>query len=181
MIILIVAAIILISGPSEPVPDMLDFTFMDHDGNSYRSTKLLDYAGTYEESDKQPMILLIETPNINNPDFKKQYEEIRKLALSDANIITVVSCPVEEYDSSFHTDVATAASIRNNSKSFRVMLLDGNGKVRKHWFKSAKSEALEKLIVKTANIDSGTDKEEHWLEKILALNSSSIKKTQTVH
>lgn len=174
MIILIVAAILLMYGPSEPIPDMVDFTFMDQEGNSYRSTNLLDYTSSYEESDKQPMILLIDTPDMNHPDFKKQYDEIRKLALSDANIITVVSCPVEEYDSSFHTDMATAASIRNNSKSFRVMLLDGNGKVRKHWFKSAKSEVLEKLLVKAAN-------EERWLGKILASNSSLTEKTEAVH
>jgi hypothetical protein len=180
MIILIVAAVLLMSGPSEPVPDMVDFTFMDHEGNSYRSTKLLDYASTYEESDKQPMILLVETPDMNNPDFKKQYDEIRKLALSDANIITVVSCPVEEYDSSFHTDIATAASIRNNSKSFRVMLLDGNGKVRKHWFKSARSEVLEKLLVKTANIDSWKIREENRAGKIYAQDSSLKESAESV-
>jgi hypothetical protein len=75
------------------------------------------------------MLLLIETPDMNNPDFKKQYDEIRKLALTDANIIIVVSCPVKE-DANFHTDITTAASIRNNSKSFRVMLLDNNGNVK---------------------------------------------------
>lgn len=181
MVILIVAAIILMSAPNEPVPDMVDFTFMDQEGNTYRSTKLLEYANTYEETDKQPMILLIETPDMNNPDFKKQYEEIRKLALSDANIITVVSCPVKEYDSSFHTDIATAASIRNNSKSFRVMLIDGNGKVRKHWFKSAKSKDLEKLFVNAAKIDSVTTKEEHKAEKIFASDSSLIKSSEAVH
>ncbi len=181
MIILIVAAIILMSAPNEPIPDMVDFTFMDQEGNAYRSTKLLEYSNTYEETDKHPMILLIDTPDTNHPDFKKQYEEIRKLALSDANIITVVSCPVEEYDSSFHTDMATAASIRNNSKSFRVMLIDGNGKVRKHWFKSAKSRDLEKMSVNTAKIDSGTYKEEFVAEKIFASDSSLIENSEAVH
>jgi hypothetical protein len=156
MVILIVAAILLMSAPNEPVPEMVDFTFMDQEGNTYRSTKLLEYANTLDETDKQPMLLLIETPDMNHPDFKKQYDEIRKLALTDANIITVVSCPVKETDSGFHTDVSTAASIRNNSKSFRVMLLDKNGKVKKHWFKSAKSNVLEKLFVNTVNIHSGT-------------------------
>ena len=50
--------------------------------------------------------------------------------MTDANIIIVVSCPVKEYDSNFHTDITTALSIRNNSKSFRVMLLDSNGNVK---------------------------------------------------
>ncbi len=179
MVILIVAAILLMSAPNEPVPDMVDFTFMDQEGNAYRSTKLLEYSNTYEETDKHPMILLIDTPDTNHPDFKKQYEEIRKLALTDANIITVVSCPVEEYDSSFHTDMATAASIRNNSKSFRVMLIDGNG--RKHWFKSAKSRDLEKMFVNALKIDSGTAKEGPGAKKIFASDSSFIESTEAVH
>jgi hypothetical protein len=180
MVLLIVAAIILMSAPNEPVPYMVDFTFMDQEGNAYRSTKLLEYSNTYEETDKHPMILLIDTPDMNHPDFKKQYDEIRKLALSDANIITVVSCPVEEYDSSFHTDITTAVSIRNNSKSFRVMLIDGNGKVRKHWFKSAKSKDLEKMFVNAAKIDSGTAREEHGAEKIFASDSPLIESKESI-
>jgi hypothetical protein len=156
MVILILAAILLMSAPNEPVPYMVDFTFMDQDGNAYRSTDLIEYAGKLDQSDKQPMLLLIETPDMDHPDFKNQYDEFRKLALTDANIIAVVSCPVKENDSGFHTDVATAASIRNNSKSFRVLLLDNNGKVKKHWFKSAKSKDLEKLFINALNVHAGT-------------------------
>lgn len=171
MVILVVAAILLMSAPNEPVPDMLDFMFMDQDGNNYRSTKLLEYAGVQHETDKQPMLLLIETPDVNNPDFKKQYDEIRKLALTDANIITVVSCPVKEYDSNFHTDITTAASIRNNSKSFRVMLLDSNGNVKKHWFKSAKSKDLEKLLISALDVNTVTANEEYKAKETLPSDS----------
>ncbi len=160
MVILIVAAILLMSTPNEPVPDMVDFTFMDQEGNAYRSTKLIEYADILDDADKQPMLLLIETPDMNNTDFKKQYDEIKKLALTDSNIITVVSCPVKENDSGFHTDLATAASIRNNSKSFRVMLLDKNGYVKKHWFKSAKSKDLERLSIKAAALNEGPSSKE---------------------
>jgi hypothetical protein len=181
MVILIVAAILLMSAPNEPVPDMVDFTFMDQEGNTYRSTKLLEYANTLDETDKQPMLLLIETPDMNHPDFKKQYDEIKKLALTDANIITVVSCPVKENDSGFHTDVSTAASIRNNSKSFRVMLLDKNGKVKKHWFKSAKSKDLERLSIKAAALNEGISNKTLQAENVLISDSSLTKNPNNVH
>jgi hypothetical protein len=181
MVILIVAAIILMSAPNEPVPAMIDFTFMDQEGNNYRSTKLLEYVGAHNETDKQPMLLLIETPDINNPDFKKQYDEIRRLALTDANIITVVSCPVKEYDSNFHTDITTAASIRNNSKSFRVMLLDSNGNVKKHWFKSAKAKDLEKLFSNEVNINTGTAHEDNMAKETYASDSPFIQNPYTDH
>ena len=32
------------SAPNEPVPDMVNFTFIDQEENTYRSTKLLEYA-----------------------------------------------------------------------------------------------------------------------------------------
>lgn len=181
MLLLIVAAVIFMSVPNEPVPDILDFTFMDQEGNTYRSTELQNYASAHDAPEKQPMLLLVETPDMINPDFIRQYDEMRKLALTDANIVTVVSCPVMENSPGFYTDTYTAATLRNNSKSFRVMLLDADGKVRKHWFKSAKSETLEKLFADAVKSNTAIIKKGRGTENIFAASKDPALNPNAVH
>jgi hypothetical protein len=74
-------------------------------------------------------IVLLETPALDNPDFLKQSESLKKVDGERLQARYVVACPLEPYRDGYHTTTAQASLLRGSLKAFRITLLAPFGKL----------------------------------------------------
>jgi len=126
--------------------EILDFEFMDSSGRSFRTTKLLaqfEQRNNYRYENIS--IVLMVTPSLKDQKYLKQNEILDGMDHAEAEklqLMYVISCWIEEYKAGYHTSIKTAKSLAEANNSFRIIIMDVNGKV---FFKSDKPISAEML------------------------------------
>jgi hypothetical protein len=98
---------------------VLDFEFFSTGG----------YGPKQRSATTDGPIVLLETPALDNPDFRKQSESLKKVDGERLQARYVVACPLEPYRDGYHTTTAQASLLRGSLKGFRITLLAPFGKL----------------------------------------------------
>lgn len=121
---------------------VLDFTFYDAAKNSYSSTRIPDDLRARRTLPADALVLLIETPNLQHRHYLRQNVLLSELAEQGRVVIPVVACPTDICASGYHLDLETARALTGKRASFRVVLLDGQGIIRKVWKKPVRAQDI---------------------------------------
>ncbi len=117
--------------------EVLDIEFVDSGNHSYRTITIASdlksmYGADYDYSNAK--VLLIETPSFKNENYLAQDKSLNALghgAAADDEILFVMACPSETYDSGYFTSMTTAKKLAGDKALFRVRLLNSSGLVLK--------------------------------------------------
>lgn len=126
--------------------EILDFEFIDNSGRSYRTTTLLtQLEQRYNYQFKNLSIVLMETPSLKDQKYLKQNAILDSMNHAEAEnlqLMYITSCWNEEYKHGYHTSIKTAKRLVKTNNSFRIIIMDVNGKI---FFKSNEPISVETL------------------------------------
>ncbi len=112
--------------------EVLEFEFKDSSGRLYRTTQLTEQLKEISDYDYSEMtVMLIETPSLDNPQYKRQMEELESIKYTERalGLICVIASSSGVDMDRIHTSIETAKRLSNNKEIFRVRLLTINGEV----------------------------------------------------
>jgi hypothetical protein len=146
LILLIVLSFVSIA-QAEP----LDFDF-DGPGGPYRSTELVELLRIRLGFVFSSMtVVLVETPTIDNADYKKQIKALDSIddaKLEGIHLMYVTSCTSKVPKDGYRTSIEDAKDLAGDNIKFRVRLLDGNGNVYHTSGDPVSSDDIVKLVQK---------------------------------
>lgn len=142
MLALAVVMLMLSLHKEAPAIEILDFSFYDITQHAYRSTHVMEDLMLHREPGPDPLVLLIETPTLGNRNYLKQTRLLPSFSTTEHEVLSVVACPAGMDAKGYHTDVDTARCLSTGRKTFRVILLDGQGLILKTWKKPVTAAEL---------------------------------------
>jgi len=143
--LLVVMMLVALQG-KQPEAEFLDFTFYDAADKEYHSTRVLEDMLIHQSGRSDPRLVLIETSSLDHPAYVKQIQILQSRSLQKCDFLCVVACPTTEFQIGFHTDRATASSLVESERYFRVVLLNSSGAVMKTWNDPASARQLRKHL-----------------------------------
>jgi len=110
--------------------EIIDFEFIDASSTKYQVTKFISQLEKkFKHKYKNMEIILLETPNFENPLFTEQLKILRTLDAEELGYIIVISCISQEEKSGYYTTLQTAKIINNLTNSFRITILNTNRQI----------------------------------------------------
>jgi len=139
--------LILIS-PSFIFAQILDFNFFDSNGHSYQSKNYNSQLEKEFNSKYNLKMILLETPDLQDSLFQKQFKILNSLKAEELNLIYVSACLNKEDKDGYHTSIITAKTLMKSRPGFRIRILNTNGKVLKESRNILASDTIKKILLK---------------------------------
>jgi hypothetical protein len=109
--------------------EFLDIKFYDSSQQEFHSLSLKTEIDILYKFDSKPYILLYITRSQNNPLYKQQLKHLNDIDAEQLQLLFVESNAENINEDMYHTDKNTALNLLEKEKDFKVMLLDGKGKI----------------------------------------------------
>ncbi len=121
--------IILFSSFCYSQSEFLDIKFYDSSQQEFHTLDLKTEIDILYKFDSKPYLLLYITRSQNNPEFKQQLKHFIDINAEQLQLLFVESNAENINENMYHTDKNSALSLLEKGKDFKVMLLDGKGKI----------------------------------------------------
>lgn len=124
----------------------IDFEFYDSMGRKYTVKTLnASFKKHYGQSYK-PYLMLIETPNSNNEEFKKQILVLNSINGEAVNSIFIIANQSKVDTSGYHVMLEMAKKMSNGYDGFRIRILENTGRVILESSHNIKRDRILKII-----------------------------------
>ena len=140
--------LLIFISPSFLFAQILDFNFCDSQGHSYQSKNFNAQIKKEYNSEYNLKLILVETPDLKDSLFKKQFEILNSMDAEELNLIYVSASFNNEDKDGYHTSINTARTLMNSKPGFRIRILNANGKVIKESKDILQSDSLKGIFLR---------------------------------
>lgn len=95
-------------------------------------------------------VILLTSPNPDHPLFTEQLSILDSLDAEELEFIIIIACLSKTFPAVYHTDTDTALKLGANK--FKVLILNGNGKIIKESIGSISKDDLEIILKSNQHI-----------------------------
>jgi len=109
--------------------EFIDIQFYDTSSRAFHSKQLKLEIDSLYKYNSNPFILLFVTSSSDNTEYQKQIENLKTINAEALQLIFVDSNAEVVYKYGYHTDKITASNLLGADLDFRILLLNGRGKI----------------------------------------------------
>jgi hypothetical protein len=129
-------------------PEFLDIKFYDSSQQEFHSLSLKTEIDILYKFNSKPYLLLYITRSLSNPLYKQQLKNLNDIDAEQLQVLYVEPNAENINEDMYHTDKNTALNLLEKENDFKIMLLDGKGKILFVSTKAITEKELEQVLRK---------------------------------
>ncbi|MCF6190320.1 MAG: hypothetical protein L3J51_07570 [Cocleimonas sp.] len=129
MRLLLLLITFLVSSASSFATEVFDFEFFDNSNRKYTSLTFSDDLKRYYygEEFRDTLLLVIQTPSLENEKYLKQKNALKKMGHEETPILYIVASVKQEDKSGYYTSTKVANNLVGGKPAFRLWLMNSEG------------------------------------------------------